>query len=122
MAKLKKLTVHDYKMQSKKEQYTDNLTDIFNGEITGVIAHLQNILDEGFTRMDTEKWVENEYGHEFAVCETKYYKVREETDEEYEKRCENHRKQTEAEKVKAEARRVAMETLTPEQRGALGIR
>jgi adenosyl cobinamide kinase/adenosyl cobinamide phosphate guanylyltransferase len=46
----------------------------------------------------------------------------EETDEEYEKRCEDHRKRKEIEKVKAEARRKVMETLTPEQRGALGIR
>jgi len=122
MAKLKKLTVADYKMQSKKEQYTDNLTDIFNGEITGVIAYLQDILDEGFTRMDTEKWVENEYGYEFAVCETRYYKVREETDEEYKKRCEDHRKRKEKEKVKAEAKKKVMETLTPEQRDVLGIR
>jgi hypothetical protein len=122
MAKLKRLTVTDYKMQSKKEQYTDDITDIFNGEITGVIAYLKGILDEGYTHLNSEKWVDHNYGCEFAKCETKYYKIREETDGEYEKRCGNHRKQKEAEKVKAEARRVAMEALTPEQRDALGIR
>jgi phosphosulfolactate synthase (CoM biosynthesis protein A) len=109
-------------MQSKKEQYTDDATYVFSGEISAVIAYLQDILNEGFTHMDTEKWVEEEYSHGYAMCETKHYKVREETDGEYEKRCENHRKQKEAEKVKAEARRVAMEALTLEQRGALGIR
>lgn len=105
MAKLKKLAVADYKMQSKKEQYTDDATDIFNGEITGVIAYLQGILDGGYTHLNSEKWVEKEYGHELAVCETKYYKVREESDEEYEKRCEDHRKRKEKEKVKAEAKK-----------------
>jgi len=122
MAKLKRLTVTDYKMQSKKEQYTDDATDGFSGEISAVIAYLQDILNEGFTHMDTEKWVEEEYGHGYAMCETRYYKIREESDEEYEKRCEDHRKRKEAEKVKAEARRVAMEALTLEQRDALGIR
>ena len=122
MAKLKRLTVTDYKMQSKKEQYTDNATDVFSREISAVIAYLQDILNEGFTHMDSEKWIDYDYGHEYAMCETKYYKIREETDEEYKKRCENLRKQKEAEKVKAEARRVAMEALTLEQRDALGIR
>ena len=122
MAKLKKLTVADYKMQSKEEQYTDDLTDIFNGEISGAIAYLQGILDEGYTHMDSEKWIDNDYGHEFAVCETKYYKVRDETDGECRKRHGDHRKRKEIEKVKAEARRKVMETLTPEQREALGIR
>jgi hypothetical protein len=92
------------------------------GEISAVIAYLQDILNEGFTHMDSEKWIHNDYGHEYAMCETKYYKIREESDEEYEKRRESHRKQKEAEKVKAEARRVAKEALTPEQRDALGIR
>lgn len=122
MAKLKKLIVADYKMLSKKEQYTDDTTDIFSGEISGAIAYLQGILDEGYTHMDSEKWIDNDYGNEFAVCETKYYKMSEETNEEYEKRCEDHRKRKEMEKVKAEARRKVMETLTPEQREALGIR
>ena len=122
MAKLKKLTVANYKMQCKKKQYTDDLTDIFNGEISGAIAYLQGILDEGYTHMDSEKGIDNDYGHEFAVCETKYYKVRDGTDGEYRKRHEDHRKRKEIEKVKAEARRKVMETLTPEQREALGIR
>ena len=86
MVKLKKLTVADYKMQSKKEQYTDDATDIFNGEISGAIAYLQGILDEGYTHMDSEKCIDTNYGHEFAVCETKYYRLREETDDEYQKR------------------------------------
>jgi hypothetical protein len=126
MAKLKRLTVYDYKMRSKKEQYTDDPTDIFDGGISGAIAYLQGILDEGYTHLSSERWVDHDYGHGYAKCETKYYKIREETDEEYEKRCENHRKQKEAEKVKTEARRAAMdvarEALTPEQRDALGIR
>jgi hypothetical protein len=122
MAKLKRLTVTDYKMQSKKEQYTDNATDVFSREISAVIACLQDILHEGFTHMDTEKWVEVEYGHEYAMCETKYYKIREESDEECEKRCEDHRKRKEKEKVKAEAKKKVMEALTPDQRDALGIR
>jgi hypothetical protein len=126
MAKLKRLTVTDYKMQSKKEQYTDDATDVFSGEISAVIAYLQGILYRGYTHLNSEKWVDHDYGFEFAMCETKYYKIREETDEEYEKRCESHRKQREMEKVKAGARKaareVAMRTLALEQRDALGIR
>ena len=121
MSKLKRLTVTDYKMQSKKEQYTDDLTDIFNGEISGAIAYLQGILDEGYTHMDGEKRIDNDYGHEFAMCETKYYRLREETDDEYQERCEEAKERNEREKLKKEAKKKMLETLTPEQIKVLGL-
>lgn len=122
MTKPKRLTVYDYKMLSKKSQYCDDSSDIFSGEISKVIAYLQDILDEGFTHLETDKRIEYEYGSEYAVCETKYYKIREENDEEYQKRCEDGQKKQEKEKVRKEARKKVLETLTPEQIEALGIR
>jgi hypothetical protein len=121
MTKLKRLTVADYKMLSKKKQYCDDATDIFSGEISGAIAYLQDILDEGYTHLDSEKWIDNDYGHEFAVCETKYYRLREETDEEYQKRSEEAKERNEREKLKKEAKKKVRETLTPEQIKVLGL-
>ena len=121
MSKLKRLTVTDYKMQSKKKQYCDDATDIFNGEISGAIAYLQGILDEGYTHMDSEKWIDNNYGHAFARCETKYYRLREETDDEYQKRSKEAKDRNEREKLKKEAKKKVLKTLTPEQIKVLGI-
>jgi len=121
MTKLKRLIVTDYKMQSKREHYTDDATDIFNGEISGAIAYLQGILDEGYTHLDSEKWIYNDYGHEFAVCETKYYRLRDETDDEYQKRSNEAKERNEREKLKKEAKKKVLETLTDEQIKVLGL-
>lgn len=91
----------------------DNVEDL-PSDLDELVKHLELIKNQGFTSVERDVYV-GEY--DFAVARLKYYKIREETDEEFELRLKRERERQEMNKVRAEA----MAMLTPEQKRALGI-
>jgi len=91
-----------------------NNVEYLPSDLSELINHLQTIKNQGFTSVEKDVFV-GEY--DSAVARLKYYKIREETDEEFKLRLKRERERKDINRIREEA--LAM--LTPEQKKALGI-
>jgi hypothetical protein len=108
-----KRQIREYAKDKHGKELVDNV-EYLPSDLSELIDHLELVKAQGYTSVEREVYVG---AYDYAVAKLKYYKVREETDEELELRLKHERDREERVKVRAEA--IAM--LSPEQRKALGF-
>jgi hypothetical protein len=107
-----KRTIRDYKKFKGGEVYESDV-DYFPKEIKEMISFFQGLLDEGFTHLDPQVYT----SYDCPFAKISYYRIREETDEEFATRMNVAREREESERRRKET----IASLTSEQREALGI-
>ena len=109
---MEKRVIRDYKKFNSGEVYESDV-DYFPKEIQELVSFLQGLLEEGYTRIDSRVYT----NYDCPYAKLSYYRLREETDEEFEERVVAAKEREENERRRKET----IESLTPEQRAALGI-
>jgi hypothetical protein len=107
-----KRNIRDYKKFKSGEVYESDV-DYFPKEIKEMISFFQGLLEEGYTHLDPHVYT----SYDCPFAKISYYRIREETDEEFEKRLNYIKEREENERKRKET----IASLTPEQREALGI-
>jgi hypothetical protein len=105
---------------SYRETHTDYPDQIFSGSIAEVVDYLTRVKEKGFDNVYTSVSANlDEYGEARSSAETRYFRDRPETDEEWTSRVERETQASETRRKDRAAHRSALAKLTVEERDAI---
>lgn len=105
---------------SCRRVHTDYPDLVFSGRISEVIDYLVRVKEKGFDNIYTfVSAFLNEDGEARCSSETKYFRDRPETDEEWTSRVEREKQANETRRKDRAAHRIALAKLTAEERDAI---
>ncbi len=118
-------TVREWILESEYQSsyrriHTDYPDQIFSGSIAEVVDYLVRVKEKGFDNIYTFVSANlDEYGEARSSAETRYFRDRPETDEEWTSRVERETQASETRRKDRAAHRSALAKLTVEERDAI---